>query len=182
MTFVSVLKRPFQGIIKHYAGHPARLTIATTKTVFIAHLLWEHFYAYSSTYGPSMLPTLEVFNDGVLVSRWYRRGRGVKVGDIVTFDSVIDPEEKVIKRIIGLEGDYVLRDSPGSGSNQMIQVPEGHCWVVGDNLHASRDSRTWGPLPMGLIKGKVLAKISPLSERKWLANGLQTPGEIEGVL
>jgi len=141
--------------------------------LFIAHLFWEYFYAYSLTYGPSMLPTLEVFNDGVLVSRWYRRGRGVKVGDIVTFDSVIDPDEKVIKRVIGLEGDYVLRDTPGSDSDQMIQIPQGHCWVVGDNLPASRDSRTWGPMPMALIKGKIIAKIVPFSERRWITNSLQ---------
>ena len=68
-----------------------------------------------------MLPTLEVTNDWVLISRAYRRGRHVAVGDIVAFDSVAEPGEKVIKRVLGLEGDYVLRDTPGT-SNVMIQV------------------------------------------------------------
>lgn len=39
-----------------------------------------------------------------------------------------------------------------------LQVPKGHCWVLGDNLHASRDSRLYGPLPMALIDGKVIYK------------------------
>lgn len=36
------------------------------------------------------------------------------------------------------------------------QVPKGHCWVLGDNLLSSRDSRLYGPLPMALIDGKVM--------------------------
>jgi inner membrane protease subunit 1 len=69
-----------------------------------------------------MLPTFEVIYDGIIISAWYRRGRGIQVGDIVQFDSVVKPGEKVIKRVIGLEGDYVMRDTPGSGSDQMFQV------------------------------------------------------------
>lgn len=69
-----------------------------------------------------MLPTLEVLGDGVIVDRWYRRGRGIQVGDLVTFESVIHPGENVLKRVLGMEGDYVLRDTPESGSDTMIQV------------------------------------------------------------
>lgn len=69
-----------------------------------------------------MLPTFEVMMDGLLISKHYRRGRNVEVGDIVTFDSVVEPGGKVIKRVLGLEGDYVMRDTPGSGSQEMLQV------------------------------------------------------------
>ena len=68
-----------------------------------------------------MLPTFHVTNDWVLISRMYRRGKGIVAGDIVTFDSVVEPGERVIKRVLGLEGDYVLRDTPGE-SNMMVQV------------------------------------------------------------
>lgn len=68
-----------------------------------------------------MLPTFHVTNDWVLISRFYRHGKGIVVGDLVTFDSVVEPGEKVIKRVLGLEGDYVLRDTPGMGE-MMIQV------------------------------------------------------------
>lgn len=63
--------------------------------------------------------------DWVLISKLHRRGRDVKVGDIVAFDSVVHAEERVIKRVIGLGGDLVLRDTPGSsegGGGSMIQV------------------------------------------------------------
>jgi inner membrane protease subunit 1 len=68
-----------------------------------------------------MLPTLEVVGDQVLLSKHYRRGRDIQVGDIVSFDSVVDPRERVIKRVLGLEGDYVLRDTPEK-NDVMIQV------------------------------------------------------------
>ena len=69
-----------------------------------------------------MLPTFEVVGDNVLISRYFRRGRGIEVGDIITFDSVAHPGERVIKRVLGLEGDYVMMDTPSSGSDRMIQV------------------------------------------------------------
>lgn len=53
-----------------------------------------------------------------------------------------------------------------------IQIPEGHCWVEGDNLPDSRDSREYGPVPLALVKGKVIAKVWPLGEMKWIPNGL----------
>lgn len=37
---------------------------------------------------------------------------------------------------------------------ELIQVPEGHVWVEGDNLAWSRDSRVYGAVPMALIKGR----------------------------
>ena len=49
-------------------------------------------------------------------------------------------------------------------------MPEGHCWLAGDNVPWSRDSRDYGPLPLALIKGKVVARIAPLGQIKWIGN------------
>ncbi|KUJ21997.1 signal peptidase-like protein I [Mollisia scopiformis] len=172
MTVFQRLSRPFNYLRDKYVGHPFLLVGATLKTLFVSHVFLEYGFTMGACEGASMLPTLEVYGDSVLISKAYRRGRGIKVGDVVQFDSVVEPGSQVIKTVLGLEGDYVLRDSPGT-SGQMIQVPRGHCWVVGDNLDFSRDSRMFGPMPMALIKGKVIAKVLPWSERKWLINELK---------
>ena len=124
-----------------------------------------------------MLPTLASSGTSVVISKWYRRGRGVEVGDMVSFKHPIDPESSAIKRVVGMPGDFVLRDTPGKGDGTMIQVrlecgacyawplwlmccgqvPQGHCWLVGDNLPYSRDSRMYGPLPLALVRGKIVA-------------------------
>lgn len=108
-----------------------------------------------------MMPSLSASGEWVLLSKYYRRGRGVEVGDVVSFRHPLDVDMLALKRVIGLGGDFVVRDAPHRTSGDvMVQIPEGHCYVVGDNLDHSRDSRVWGPLPMALIKGKAICKIS----------------------
>ncbi|EMR88179.1 putative mitochondrial inner membrane protease subunit protein [Botrytis cinerea BcDW1] len=156
-----------------HAAHPLRILTWTLKSLFIYHLFHTYFYSLETGSGPSMLPTISVSNDWFLISRAYRRGRDVQVGDIVSFESVVEPGQKAFKRVLGLEGDCVMMGTPGSGETQMIRIPEGHCWVVGDNLEWSRDSRMFGPIPMALIKGKIIARVLPWSERKWFENDLK---------
>jgi mitochondrial inner membrane protease subunit 1 len=40
-------------------------------------------------------------------------------------------------------------------------------------LPVSRDSRIYGPVPLALIKGKVVARVWPWRDRKWIENSLQ---------
>ncbi|KAK4127367.1 LexA/Signal peptidase [Parathielavia appendiculata] len=128
--------------------------------------------------GPSMLPTFEVVGEWLLVSRLHRFGRGIEVGDVVAYNIPIN-EEMGVKRVLGMPGDYVLMDTPpdgegeGGGGGNMIQVPRGHCWIVGDNLAASRDSRLFGPVPLALIRGKVIASVRSFSEFRWITNTLR---------
>ena len=118
--FQSIL-RPVNSLANSYAGHPVRLATAALKTALFAHVFFQYGYAFAVTEGASMLPTFEVIGDWVITSRYYRRGRGIQVGDIVSFDSVIEPDTQVIKRALGLPGDYVLRDTPGK-NDTVLQV------------------------------------------------------------
>jgi len=42
-----------------------------------------------------------------------------------------------------------------SGDFAKITVPEHQCFVLGDNRNLSRDSRHFGPIPLGTIKGRA---------------------------
>ncbi|KAL2266504.1 hypothetical protein VTJ83DRAFT_5856 [Remersonia thermophila] len=164
---------PHHGQPPSWLGHPLRVILTTIKFVAFAHLIWEYGISMAPASGPSMLPTFEVLGEWLLVSKLHRFGRGVTVGDVVAYNIPIN-DEVGVKRVLGLPGDYVLMETPdGMGGGNMIQVPQGHCWIVGDNLVASRDSRYFGPVPLALIRGKVIATVRPLSEFKWITNPLK---------
>jgi hypothetical protein len=40
-----------------------------------------------------------------------------------------------------------------------LQVPPGHIWLQGDNLTMSRDSREYGPVPLAMLKGRVMLQV-----------------------
>lgn len=86
-----------------------------------AHVFVTYFYEFEPTYGISMLPTLASFGDWVWISKYYRRGRGVKAGDIVSFKHPVRTGERAVKRVLAMEGDFVLMNTPGK-SEAMIQV------------------------------------------------------------
>ncbi|CCH44674.1 Mitochondrial inner membrane protease subunit 1 [Wickerhamomyces ciferrii] len=136
------------------------------------HVLQSHFYEFTETRGESMLPTLAASNDYVYTSKRYKLGRGVEIGDCIVALKPTDPDQRVCKRITGMPGDIILIDPSMENKkddkskfdvdnkesfNKFIKVPEGHCWVTGDNLAHSLDSRTYNSLPLGLIKGKIIA-------------------------
>ncbi|KAI0884399.1 LexA/Signal peptidase [Annulohypoxylon maeteangense] len=140
-------------------GHPLRVLLYTIKTMALGHVIVTYGYSAGYGWGPSMLPTFQTRNEWFITDRSYRRGRGVRVGDCVVYSIPVDPGEQGVKRVMGMPGDYVLLNAPGVGNGNMIQIPKGHCYLTGDNLPWSRDSRDFGPLPMGLIKGKVISKM-----------------------
>ncbi|CUS20883.1 LAQU0S02e00540g1_1 [Lachancea quebecensis] len=146
----------------------------------LVHVIHNHFYEFTGTRGESMLPTLAATDDYVHALKLYRDGRGLTIGDCIVAAKPTDPYQRVCKRITGMPGDIILVDpsacvngNPGSIKgkasrsgedsleaepfNSFIKVPPGHVWVTGDNLAQSLDSRTYNSLPMGLIKGKIVA-------------------------
>ncbi|KAI1864175.1 hypothetical protein JX265_008546 [Neoarthrinium moseri] len=160
-----------------FLGHPFRLLLAVGKTLALAHVCWKYGYSAGPGSGPSMIPTFLVAGEWMVVDKGYRRGRGVRVGDCIDYKIPVEHNEEGVKRVIGMPGDYVLVNSPGARNDDMLQVPKGHCYIVGDNLPWSRDSRDYGPLPLALVNGKVVAKINfqgwnPMSWFTRVDNGL----------
>ena len=108
--------------------------------------------------GESMQPTLRDWGDAVLVTKLSLRP--LQPNDIIIATSPTDPERVLCKRIVAMEGETV----PGAAGVWGQRVPKGSVWVEGDNAARSLDSRHFGPLPLGLVKGKVICKVWPLSQ------------------
>jgi signal peptidase I len=109
--------------------------------------------------------------------------RQPKPGDIIVFRYPPNPSQDFIKRCVAVAGqtieikdkvlyvDGVKRDEPFTHHDDPrvfpreisardnfgpYVVPAGTVFMMGDNRDNSLDSRFWGPLPVGNIKGKAM--------------------------
>ncbi len=121
--------------------------------------------------GFSMRPSLD---DGefVLVSKVNYKLSNVQRGDIIVFHFPLDPEQELIKRVIGLPGDTVqIKDGKVTVNGQVLDepyiaeapryasqwdVPADMLFVLGDNRNDSSDSHAWGFLPHENVVGKAV--------------------------
>ncbi len=104
--------------------------------------------------GPSMEPTYK-HGDRLLMTTAYWLFGPVQKGDVVV---IMRPTgELLIKRVAALAGEQVPR-AYWSPLVYMMggRVPEGHIFVVGDNLERSEDSRQIGAIPLSYVQGKIV--------------------------
>ncbi|XP_022909343.2 mitochondrial inner membrane protease subunit 2 [Onthophagus taurus] len=118
---------------------------------------------------PSLNPDKEI-TDYVFLNRWSVRSHEITRGDIISLKSPKDPEQKIIKRIVGVAGDIILTLGY---KNEVVRVPEGHCWVEGDHTGHSLDSNNFGPVSIGLVTAKATWIVWPPS--RWQSIKSQVP-------
>lgn len=148
---------------------------------WVPGLIWfvRHIGSVGAIVGQSMSPTLNPVigdKDLVLLNKYASYQFWYNIGDVVMLISPNDPNLIICKRILALPGDIVSVDDPGQldsrqkGKKIRIRIPPSHVWVEGDKSvldaqasHAghtfirpsSRDSRDFGPVPIGLITSRV---------------------------
>lgn len=74
------------------------------------------------------------------------------------------PDSRIVKRVIGLEGDLVFTKAPYP--HPVCEIPPGHVWVEGDGRHMGKrslDSNHYGPVSRSLIMGKMTHVLWPWS-------------------
>lgn len=135
--------------------------------------------------GVSMQPTLNPdvnSEDYVFLSRWAVKDLYFERGDIISMISPKDQNQRIIKRIVGLQGwcfrqwfriqwtefDWIVYFAGDIVSTigykkPYIKVPDGHCWVEGDHTGFSLDSNSFGPVSLGLITARATYIVWPPS-------------------
>ena len=92
--------------------------------------------------GDSMEPALR---DGDWCVAVATRPGDIRKGDVVVVDHPDRPGFELVKRVHG--------------------TGDGEVYVVGDNIEASNDSRDFGPVGAGAVKGRVVGIYRPRLER-----------------
>lgn len=117
---------------------------------------------------PALNPDSSI-TDYVFLSRWAVRDLCVERGDIVSLTSPKDPDQKIIKRVVGLQGDVV---STLGYKKPFVRVPDGHCWVEGDHTGNSLDSNSFGPVSLGLMTARATYIVWPPARWQYLQSKL----------
>jgi signal peptidase I len=128
----------------------------------------------------SMEPTL-MEGDHILINRLTYHFRDPEAGDVVVFDSPINEDEDLVKRVVAVGGDTVAihdgslyvngaaQDEPYlleqnfRGEEAETVIPPGSVFVMGDNRNNSGDSRIFGPVSIDSIIGKAFVIYWPIS-------------------
>ncbi len=151
-----------------------RFVLDIVETLVLAVVLFLGINAVSARVrvdGTSMIPTLEN-GEFMLVSKMSYRFGDVQRGDIIVFHFPMNPEEELVKRVIGLPGDHVsIQAGAVSVNGQVLNEPyianapgysgewdvsDGQLFVLGDNRNNSNDSKDWGLLPFDKVVGKAV--------------------------
>lgn len=77
-------------------------------------------------------------------------------GDVVAFRTA-DGRGTLVRRVAAVEGDEMVSSC---AEDEPFCIPRDHCWVLADNADLptkeATDSRTFGPLPVERILGRVV--------------------------
>lgn len=107
---------------------------------------------------PRSRPDAVADRDWVLVQKYSVRVLGrFRRGDVVYLRSPDDPNCHWVRRLIGIEGDWV------SEQGEIRKVPQGHCWLEGSGLKAVQSTTSDCAVPLALLEGRVSHIIWPLS-------------------
>lgn len=144
--------------------------IARAFKIFLMLVIFNTFFIFLFIPSYSMSPTT-VKGDVVFIKLG---NSNIKRGDIISFISPYNKNELYVKRVIGLPGEKIeVRDCrvyinselleesyvssyPIYCKDQLLVVPEGEYYALGDNRWDSIDSMEFGTIKKEVIKGKII--------------------------
>lgn len=160
--------------------------MAIVFAIILAFFIKTFIFNTTVVQGNSMNPTLES-GDRLISLKFTLFFDDPDKGDVVIFDSPINPKDDYIKRIIAVGGDevrildglvyvngkkldeYYIDEGISTQLDSSLnywQISDGMVFVMGDNRNykASTDSRVFGEIPLDIIKGEAVFRYYPLNK------------------
>lgn len=140
-----------------WTSHGSRAgRVALCLCALLAALVSRGFVGVVVINGTSMAPSLTSGQPAIVA-------KGPLTGPIERGDVVLIRDATglghIVKRVRWLQGEVVdMRSAPFEHpiKSGAFVVPYGYVYVLGDNADASEDSRSFGPVPIDRIAGKLL--------------------------
>ena len=188
-TFVRVVLIPLATII---------FVLIFNLNILLAEIVNKVIVLAPKIVSNSMSPVL-VKGDWFLVNSIVYFNAAPERGDIVFFEFPKDRRRVVVKRLIAKEGEsveirggniyinsqlvsipsianiYYFNGGEYGQINQVIKVPKGQYYVLGDYSERSIDSRFWGFVPRENILGKAYKIVYPFERSGFIYNGGRLP-------
>ncbi len=138
----------------------------------IIYFFFTRLYVFKVK-GNSMSPTIKN-GSFVLVVKSNRLIKRKSI--IVFFDPKTIKNKKMIKRVYGMGGDYLIikkngyevKIKPEKGDKSYLKIPGNSYYVVGDNFSLSSDSREGWFVTKDLIIGRAFIVFYPIKYFKFL--------------
>ena len=172
----------------NYIFELAKIVIISLVIIIpVRYYLIQPFYVK----GASMEPNFHD-HEYLIINEISYRFHNPERGDIVVFRYPLNPQDFYIKRVIGLPGEriqikgggvYIFNDLEPDGflliepyleeeistygrNEETIELGSSEYYVLGDNRSSSQDSRSFGPVNITYIIGKVLLRGWPPNKFK----------------
>ncbi len=183
-----------------YARKAYYFLLDAVQTLLVAAAIFLVIYVFLfrpfQVDGDSMYPNF-LNGEYVLTNLVALRINNPKLGDVIVFKAPPEPDKDYIKRVIGVAGDTIqlkggdvylngklldessflspsVRTYGGAflKEGEVITVPPGEYFVMGDNRMYSSDSREWGFVPQANLIGDSSLVYWPLNDMKIVTNPL----------
>ena len=150
----------------------------------IVTILMKFIFSAIKITGNSMSPTLND-NERIIISKLNIK-KNIKRFDIIVLSNPLKANKSLVKRVIALPRETIeLKNGHIYINDEQLKQPflkngrtiftklinfdplvikKGHYFVMGDNRNFSKDSRTFGAVPVNLIYGKAVIRYWPLSK------------------
>lgn len=163
-----------------------REILPTILTALVVFLGLQATIQGSIVLGSSMQPNFET-DQWLIVNKAIYRFSDIKRGDVVMLRPPSNLDTDSIKRVIALPGETVeikdrlvyingeLLSEPyildaSRYTMKLLEIPHGHCFVLGDNRNSSNDSHNGWTVPRQNIVGKAWLLIWPPGEWGTISN------------
>ncbi len=148
---------------------------------FAIAMLVQYFLIKPFTIHQISMESTLLEGDRILLSRLTYHFRDPQSGDVIVFDSPVNQNEDLVKRVVAVAGQTVeiedgrlyvdgvaqeepyLLEQPFEGAYPETVIPPGQVFVMGDNRNNSGDSRLFGPIDIDTIIGKAFVIYWPIS-------------------